>query len=174
MSLPSLRSIMSVFKRSIHGPDAALSDLETPKGTRPVKSFPAERRRRQRSPDPQPQARGELGDEKVVEEPKDISFVWSFNQVSKKIRSRASEKGWVDPGAKRDEGELLAQMHAELAEALEGLCHGNPPSDRIPEFSRAEETLADIIIGIMGHAQERGYRVSEALIAKMVYNKMRQ
>ena len=47
----------------------------------------------------------------------------------------------------------------ELSEALEGLRHGNPPSDHIPQFSSVEEEFADVIIRIMDHARARGFRV---------------
>ena len=64
-------------------------------------------------------------------------------------------------------------MHSELSEALEGIRHGNPPSDKIPAFSAAEEELADTIIRIMDLAQKRGWRIAEAITAKALFNQGR-
>src|SRR4051812_19887045 len=40
---------------------------------------------------------------------------------------------------RRNDSEMLMLTVTELAEAVEGLRHGNPASDHIPEFSFAEE-----------------------------------
>jgi hypothetical protein len=57
--------------------------------------------------------------------------------------------------------------------ALEGLRHGNPPSDHIPEFSAVEEELADTIIRIMDFGFAHNYRVAEALVRKHEFNRTR-
>ena len=64
-------------------------------------------------------------------------------------------------------------MHSELSEALEAIRNGNPPDDKIPEFTGVEAELADVIIRIMDMAAAKGYRVGEAVIAKINYNKNR-
>lgn len=48
-----------------------------------------------------------------------------------------------------------------------------PTSDHIPAFSMAEEELADCIIRCLDHGEEHGYRVAEAVVAKMLYNRTR-
>lgn len=78
-----------------------------------------------------------------------------------------------DPLTNEWMGMKIALMHAELSEALEGLRHGNPPSDHIPEFSSAEEEFADVIIRIQNVAERKGLRVAEALIAKQAFNAAR-
>jgi len=95
-----------------------------------------------------------------------------FNSVAKEVNKVANEKGWWK--GDRNEAELIMLMVCECAEAVEGLRHSNPPSDHIPEFSAVEEEMADVIIRIMDYAVAKGYRVAEALTAKMVFNSTRE
>lgn len=100
-----------------------------------------------------------------------MTFAETFKETATGVHAMAVAKGWWE--ADRNEGELIALMHSELSEALEGLRHGNPPSDHIPEFSAVEEEFADVIIRIMDHAAAKGYRVGEALEAKLAFNATR-
>ena len=99
-------------------------------------------------------------------------LVVTFNDVAKQVHSTAKEKGWWDTD--RNDGEMLALIHAEVSEALEALRAGNPPDDKIPEFTGAEAELADVIIRIMDLSEARGWRVIEALVAKIEFNKGRE
>jgi len=101
-----------------------------------------------------------------------IDFVNAFRAISQEVNTIAIEKGWWR--SDRSDGELIALMHSELSEALEGLRHGNPASDHIPEYTAVEEELADVIIRIMDYAIARNYRVAEALIAKVAFNRGRE
>jgi NTP pyrophosphatase (non-canonical NTP hydrolase) len=96
------------------------------------------------------------------------TFISAFQGVAEKVNENAISKGWWK--GERNEAELIALMHSELSEALEGLRHGNPASDHIPQFSAVEEEFADVIIRIMDHAFAKNYRVAEALVAKMEFN----
>ena len=100
-----------------------------------------------------------------------LEFVRLWNVTAQCVHETAKQKGWW--GDERNNGELIALCHSELSEALEGLRHGNPPDDKIPEFTAAEAELADTVIRIMDMSVARGWRVGPAIVAKMAMNETR-
>ena len=70
-----------------------------------------------------------------------VSITRTINALADHIHAMAIDKGWYDGSTSRSEAELIALMHSELSEALEAARHGNPASDKIPEYSGIEEEL---------------------------------
>lgn len=89
------------------------------------------------------------------------------------IHETAREKGFWRDGVDRNDGELLMLVVSELGELLEGLRHGNPRSEHIPEFSCAEEECADVFIRLLDIAYARRWRLADAIRAKMLFNNTR-
>lgn len=100
------------------------------------------------------------------------AFYNGWENLANHIHNTAKAKGWWDK--ERNDGEIIALIHSELSEALEGLRHGNPPDNHIPEFTSVEVELADVVIRIMDFARARGYRIPEAALAKIAYNDKRE
>jgi NTP pyrophosphatase (non-canonical NTP hydrolase) len=92
----------------------------------------------------------------------------AFDLLTTSCHGNAREHGFWD--AERNDGEVIALLHSELSEALEGLRSGNPASDKIPEYSQVEEELVDVMIRIFDYAGGKGFRLGGAILAKMDYN----
>lgn len=100
-------------------------------------------------------------------------FIAAFNALQEIAHVNSFSKGFWETDNVDTDGNKIALMHEELSEALSALRHGNPPDDKIPEFTGAEAELADCIVRIMDLAGKRGFRVAEALVAKMDFNASR-
>jgi hypothetical protein len=89
----------------------------------------------------------------------------------------ANKNWWIDIDTfkpiNRNVGELIALMHSELSEMLEGV-RKNLQSEKIPGFTSEEEEWADSIIRHFDYAAGRGIRAQAAFEAKMNYNKYRK
>jgi|SaaInlStandDraft_4_1057021.scaffolds.fasta_scaffold120396_1 NTP pyrophosphatase (non-canonical NTP hydrolase) len=70
--------------------------------------------------------------------------------------------------------EKLALIHAEVSEALEAVRAGNPPDDKVPEYSGLEAELADVVIRIMDLEQKLDLNVGGAIVAKNKMNEGRE
>ena len=85
-------------------------------------------------------------------------FVRGWISTAADSHHNAKSKGFWEPGVERNDSEMIMLVVTELAEAVEGLRHGNPPDDKVPEFSAAEAEFADAIIRMMDQAHARGWR----------------
>lgn len=95
----------------------------------------------------------------------------AINVLAEEVHQIAHNHGWWEHD--RNNAEMIALMHSELSEALEGERHGNPPSEHIPNFSAVEEEFADTIIRILDYAQARNFDLGSALAAKIEFNRAR-
>lgn len=95
-----------------------------------------------------------------------------WNIISADVYMTSKANGFWEEGINRNRGEMIALMHSELSECLEGI-RKNTMDDHIPEFSSEEAELADTMIRIMDYGAGFKLRVMEALLAKLLYNKSR-
>ena len=83
---------------------------------------------------------------------------------------------WEDPATgeriERNKGELIALIHSELSEALEGVRKGLP-DDKLPHRSMEEVEMADALIRIFDYAGAFGLDLEGAYQEKRAYNATR-
>ena len=100
----------------------------------------------------------------------------NLNELSAIVHT-ANIKWWqnMETGEpiKRNKGELLALIHSEISEALEGE-RKNLMDDKLPHRKMAEVELADAIIRILDYAGGFGYDLQGAFDDKMAYNATRK
>lgn len=72
----------------------------------------------------------------------------------------------------RNVGEMIALIHSELSECLEGH-RKNLSSDHLPGFTMVEEELADVLIRLLDLAGYVRARLGAAYVAKRAYNDSR-
>lgn len=83
---------------------------------------------------------------------------------------------WSDPHTgeplARNDGEIIALIHSEVSEALEGI-RKNSQDDHLPHRKSVEVELADALVRIFDYAGARKLDLAGAMIEKMAYNAKR-
>lgn len=105
------------------------------------------------------------------------SHVKAIQEVQDTIHKSCIKAGWytdLETGESKDRnfGEVIALMHSELSEALEG-SRKNLMDDHIPSRKMVEVELADAIIRILDTAGAEGLDVGGAMQEKFAYNQTR-
>lgn len=99
----------------------------------------------------------------------------TLNDYIEEVR-RANAKWWHDihtgERLNRNKGELLALIHSEISECLEGI-RKSLPDDKLPHRSMEEVELADAVIRIFDYAGGFGLDLEGAYREKMAYNAQR-
>lgn len=100
----------------------------------------------------------------------------NLNELAKVVH-QANIKWWQDPATgkpiERNKGELIALMHSELSEALEGERKGLK-DDHLTHRRMAEVELADCLIRMLDYCGGFGYDLQGAFEEKMEYNARRK
>lgn len=95
----------------------------------------------------------------------------SLNKASEICHYLAKDAGWWDKD--RNDGEMIALMHSELSEALEGL-RKNSHDDHLPHRKSVEVELVDCLVRIFDFAGARNLDLSGAFMEKLAFNQERQ
>ncbi len=102
----------------------------------------------------------------------------SLRTIQHTIHQSCIDAGWytdLETGEpkKRNFGEVIALMHSELSEALEGW-RKNLNDHHLPDRRMAEVELADCVIRIFDTAGAEGFDLGAAIAEKFAYNQTRE
>lgn len=88
---------------------------------------------------------------------------------------QANQRWWHDSSGvrlNRNKGELIALMHSELSEMLEGI-RKNLNDDKLPHRKMEEVELVDLLIRAFDYAGGFGLNIGQAFEEKMRFNSQR-
>lgn len=103
-----------------------------------------------------------------------LEIKWGIEYAIKVCHGASVAGGWwSDPRTgepiERNKGEMLALIHSEISEALEGVRKGIN-DDHLPHRPMVEVELADALIRIFDMAGAFNYDLSGAMMEKLAYN----
>jgi hypothetical protein len=100
----------------------------------------------------------------------------SLNQYAKECH-QAALKWWRDPVTgepiERNKGELIALIHSELSEMLEGVRKGIP-DDKLSQYPMEHVEAVDVFIRLADYAGAYGIDLDAIYRAKLDYNAHRE
>lgn len=104
-------------------------------------------------------------------------MIQEINKLRDLCYGESFKAGWhtnLETGKllERNKGEMIALIHSEISEAMEGERKGLM-DDHLPLRPMAEVEMADAIIRIMDYCGRWNYDVGGAIIEKIEYNKSR-
>jgi hypothetical protein len=102
-----------------------------------------------------------------------------LEEIAEELHTNSVVKGFwlLNPDGKvdtasRNKGEMIALMHSELSEALEGI--RKPHQDEhCPDYTSEEVEFADALIRILEYCFAYKLRIGDAMQAKHIYNTSR-
>lgn len=98
-----------------------------------------------------------------------------INNLAKDLHQR-NIRWWQNPATgeriERNKGEMIALMHSELSEMLEGI-RKSKMDDHLPHRSSEEVELADLFIRAFDYAGAYGLDLGGAIAEKLAYNATR-
>lgn len=99
-------------------------------------------------------------------------FITMLNVIADACYHNSAKHGFWENGKDRNKGEMIALMHSELSEMLEGV-RKPKPDEHCPNFTSEEIEAADLLIRLLDYCAGWNLQIGEATIAKMEYNASR-
>lgn len=99
-------------------------------------------------------------------------FIAAIKSASNECFDNSLRHGFWPAGKERNKGEMIALMHSELSEMLEGVRKPGP-DQHCPDFTSEEIEAADTLIRLLDYCDGCSLRLAEATIVKMAFNESR-